>query len=171
MTCISVPRLRGESMVHCLVATACAALLSACATMPAGGATTPAGSATAAAGPTTVQGAVTPASSGPAAATRPSASAAGAPAPAPAVPGAPRPFAEVIKDAKPIHASANGIVNSHQGFDSAGKVIDPEKAKETVRQLGEKLKEIKDAMGGTGKALHDAIQAFREANPRSTQTP
>lgn len=80
-------------------------------------------------------------------------------------------FEEAIKDAKPVYASANGIVNSHQGFDSAGKVIDPEKAKETVRQMGEKLKEIREAMNGTGRALHDAIKAFREANPGPGKTP
>ncbi len=83
-------------------------------------------------------------------------------------------FEAALKDAKPIHASMNGIVNGHQGFDANGKVTDPEKAKETVRQMGEKLKELKDAkdaMGGAGKALHEAIQAFREANPRPEKTP
>lgn len=75
-------------------------------------------------------------------------------------------FAEAVKDAKPIYASAKGIVNSHQGFDSNGKVTDFEKAKDTVRQMGEKLKEIREAMYGTGQALHEAILAFREANPR-----
>ena len=80
-------------------------------------------------------------------------------------------FEEALKDAKPIYASANGIVNSHQGFDASGKVTDPAKAKETVQEMGAKLKEIRDAMGGTGKALHDALQAFREANPRPEKTP
>jgi Sec-independent protein translocase protein TatA len=49
-------------------------------------------------------------------------------------------------------------------------VIDPEKAKETVQQLGQKLKEIREAMGGTGQALREAIQEFREANPRPKRT-
>jgi hypothetical protein len=80
-------------------------------------------------------------------------------------------FEEAIKEAEPIYESANGIVNSHQGFDSEGQVTDPEKANETVRQMGEKLKEIRDAMGGTGMQLRDAIQAFREANPRPEITP
>jgi hypothetical protein len=75
-------------------------------------------------------------------------------------------FVESAKDAKPIYESAKGIINSHQGFDSNGKVTDPAKAKETVQAMGEKLKEIKDAMDGTGKALHAAIKAFRAANPR-----
>ena len=80
-------------------------------------------------------------------------------------------FEAALKDAKPIYASMNGIVNSHQGFDTNGKVADPEKAKETVKQMGEKLKAIREAMDGTGKALHDAIKAFREANPRPTKSP
>jgi hypothetical protein len=79
-------------------------------------------------------------------------------------------FENAIKDARPIYESANGIVNSHQGFDADGKVTDPEKAKETVHQLGEKMKEIRDAMGGTGQALRESIRAFREANPRPERT-
>jgi hypothetical protein len=79
-------------------------------------------------------------------------------------------FEAALKDAHPVYESNKGIINSHQGFDSNGKVTDPEKAKETVKTMGEKLKEIKDRMGGTGKALRDAIRAFREANPRTMQT-
>ena len=75
-------------------------------------------------------------------------------------------FEAALKDAHPLYESAKGIVNSHQGFDNDGKVTDLEKAKETVKSMGEKLKEIKESMGGTGRALHEAIKAFREANPR-----
>lgn len=80
-------------------------------------------------------------------------------------------FEEAMKDAHPVYESAKGIINSHQGFDKDGKVTDPEKAKETVKAMGEKLKEIRDAMGGTGRALHEAIRAFREANPRPEKVP
>jgi len=75
-------------------------------------------------------------------------------------------FKEAVKDAHPIYESGKGIINSHQGFDDSGKVTDTEKAKETVKAMGEKLKEIKEAMNGTGKALREAIKAFRAANPR-----
>jgi hypothetical protein len=75
-------------------------------------------------------------------------------------------FEQATKDAHPLYESAKGIINSHQGFDNEGKVTDIEKAKETVKSMGEKLKEIKESMGGTGRALHEAIKAFREANPR-----
>jgi hypothetical protein len=80
-------------------------------------------------------------------------------------------FVESTKDAKPIYESANGIINSHQGFDANGKVTDPEKAKETIKAMHEKMQEIKTAMDGTGKALREAIKAFREANPRPAKTP
>jgi len=48
------------------------------------------------------------------------------------------------KEAKPIYESIKGIVNSHQGFDANGKVTDPEKAKETVKEMHAKFKEIRD---------------------------
>lgn len=80
-------------------------------------------------------------------------------------------FKKAVDDAKPLYESAQSIIDSHTGFDANGKVTDTEQAKETVRAMGEKLKEIKDAMGGTGNALRDAIRAFREANPRPEKTP
>jgi hypothetical protein len=80
-------------------------------------------------------------------------------------------FAGAWKDAKSIYESMNGIVNSHQGFDDNGKVTDLEKAKETVRDMREKFNEIRDTLDGTGKALREAIRAFREANPRPEKTP
>ena len=80
-------------------------------------------------------------------------------------------FKAAVKDAQPIYESMKGIVNSHQGFDSNGKVTDPEKAKETVRAMHEKFSEIKTAMNGTDKALREAIKAYREANPRPVKTP
>jgi len=50
-------------------------------------------------------------------------------------------------------------------------VTDPEKAKETVKVVHEKFKEIRETMNDTGKVLHEAIKAFREANPRPQRTP
>ncbi len=80
-------------------------------------------------------------------------------------------FEASLKDAQPIYESVKGIVNSHQGFDDNGKVTDAEKAKETVMAMGEKMKEIKDVMDGTGKTLREALKAFRQANPRPERTP
>lgn len=80
-------------------------------------------------------------------------------------------FDAALKDAHPIYESAKGIINSHQGFDENGKVTDAERAKETIKEMGDKFKEIRAAMSGTGKALKEAIKAFREANkPPQTQT-
>jgi prefoldin subunit 5 len=80
-------------------------------------------------------------------------------------------FKAAVKEAQPTYESIKGIVNSHQGFDTNGKVTDPEKAKETVKAMHEKFKEIRETMNGTGKALHEAIKAFRQANPRPQPTP
>jgi hypothetical protein len=79
-------------------------------------------------------------------------------------------FKAAVKDAQPIYESVKGLINSHQGFDSNGKVTDPAKAKETVKAMHDKFKEIRDAMNGTGKALREAIKAFRQANPRPQPT-
>lgn len=73
-------------------------------------------------------------------------------------------FENALKEAHPIYESVKGIINSHQGFDADGKVTDREKALETVRELGDKLKEVRQIVGEPGKALREAIQAFREAN-------
>ena len=76
-------------------------------------------------------------------------------------------FKTATRNSRPIYESLKGILNSHPGFDSNGKVTDPEKAKETVMIMHEKLKEIRAAMNGTGKALREAIKSFRKANPRT----
>ena len=73
-------------------------------------------------------------------------------------------FKDALKNAYPIYESAKGIVTSHQGFDADGKVTDQEKAVKTVKELGDKLPEIRQLVGGPGKALREAVQAFREAN-------
>jgi hypothetical protein len=75
-------------------------------------------------------------------------------------------FEVALQEAQPIYESANDIIHSHQGFDENGKVTDPEQAQETVQAMRQKFEEIKNVMNGTRKALHEAIKAFREANPR-----
>ena len=47
---------------------------------------------------------------------------------------------------------------------------DPEKAVETIKSLAEKNHDIRAIIGPSGKALREAIQAFREANPRPEKT-
>jgi len=77
-------------------------------------------------------------------------------------------FKASVKNARPTYESLKGIINSHQGFDDAGKMTDSEKAKATVKEMGDKLKEIRSLMGGTGKALREAVRAFRDANKPAT---
>ena len=73
-------------------------------------------------------------------------------------------YEETLKDAHPVYESAKGIVNSHKGFNDDGKVTDREKAVETVKELGAKMKEIRGIVGEPGKALRETVKAFRDAN-------
>jgi hypothetical protein len=73
-------------------------------------------------------------------------------------------YAEALKDAHPVYEGAKGILNSHQGFDSDGKVTDREKAIETLKDLRDKLQEVRQIVGEPGQALREAIKAFRDAN-------
>jgi cytochrome c556 len=73
-------------------------------------------------------------------------------------------FASALKKGKPTYDSMSGIVNSHQGFDANDKVTDAELARSTVKEMRTKMEELKSTMGGTGKALREALKAFREAN-------
>jgi uncharacterized protein YoxC len=81
-------------------------------------------------------------------------------------------FSDAVKQAKPIFESVKGVITSHPGFDSDGKVTDQSKAIDTVKDLGEKLKEIRQTLFPAAKALREAVRAFREANhPSATPTP
>ncbi len=73
-------------------------------------------------------------------------------------------FVAVIPAAQAAHDSASGIIASHAGFDENGKMTDRAQAIETVKAVGQALKDTRSAMDGTGKALLKAIQAFREAH-------
>jgi len=73
-------------------------------------------------------------------------------------------FNDALQEAHPVYESAKGIINSHQGFDSNGKVTDHEKAIETLKSLGDKLKEVREIVGEPGKALRESIRAFRDTN-------
>ena len=84
-------------------------------------------------------------------------------------------FEKAFQDARPIHNSATGIVTSHKGFDNNGKVTDRVQALDTVKELGQHLRDFREAMDGTEKALFEAIKTFREAHkpaqPPATSTP
>ena len=79
-------------------------------------------------------------------------------------------FSASVAEARPIYESAQAVIATHAGFDANGKVVDAEKALATVKSLGESLKEIRAQTTDKGKALREAIKAFREANPRPERT-
>jgi len=73
-------------------------------------------------------------------------------------------YAQAIKDVAPMYDKAQSIVNQHAGFDADGKVTDREHARQTLKDLSAQLKEVRQQIGDPGKALREAIKAFREAN-------
>ncbi len=81
-------------------------------------------------------------------------------------------FNAAVKQAKPTYEGLNGIVSSHQGFDASGAVVDPVKAFQTVLDMHDKLKDIRQTIVPARKALRQAIQDYRAANhPVATPTP
>ncbi len=75
-------------------------------------------------------------------------------------------FSLATEEARPLYGAAQATIDAHEGFDADGKVTDAEKAAETIKSLGASLRDVKEAMGESGKALREAIKAYREANPR-----
>jgi len=73
-------------------------------------------------------------------------------------------FAAVIPTAQAAHDPGAAIKTSHNGFDADGKVTDRAAAIETVKSLGQVLKDTRAAMNGTGQALREAVKAFRNAH-------
>lgn len=73
-------------------------------------------------------------------------------------------FSAAADKSEPIYAEIDALTTSHAGFDANGKVTDAVQARATVQAVRAKLQQLKASMDGTGKALRDAIKAFREAN-------
>ncbi len=73
-------------------------------------------------------------------------------------------FSKAAQDARPIYESTQGIISSHTGFDSNGKVTDATQAKATVKNLSDKLVQVRNLLRDPATALRDAITAFRDAN-------
>ncbi len=73
-------------------------------------------------------------------------------------------FAAAIPAAESAHETGATIIAAHTGFDESGKVTDRQSALETVKALGQVLKQAHAAMGGTGQALREALRAFRDAH-------
>jgi len=73
-------------------------------------------------------------------------------------------FTEAVEDAQVVYEEATAIVDAHAGFDDEGNLTDEGLAAETVRQLAEKLEQVRDLIGKPGRALHEALKAFRESH-------
>ena len=71
-------------------------------------------------------------------------------------------------EARPIYDAAQSVIGAHEGFDVDGKVIDSDKAIETLKSLRESLQGVKEVTSESGKSLREATKAYREANPRPT---
>lgn len=77
----------------------------------------------------------------------------------------------VIPAVQAAHNPGAALIASHAGFDADGKVSDRTSAIATAQSLAQVIKNTHSAWDGTGKALRQAIKAFREAHPRPTATP
>ncbi len=82
-------------------------------------------------------------------------------------------FKDAFEKGKPIYSQAKDLVSKHAGFDSAGKVVDIEQAKSTVKSIADVSKQYRETVGKSFRALREAIKDFRSANPRHTpaETP
>ena len=82
-------------------------------------------------------------------------------------------FSTAVNNVQPIYADLQTIVQSHAGFDASGNVTDPTQALQTVQDFRSKAETIRQAgVREAGKALREAMQAFRQANqPNHPATP
>jgi hypothetical protein len=79
-------------------------------------------------------------------------------------------LAAAVPAARTANQPGAAIVASHNGFDASGKVTDRTAAIATLKSLTQVLKDTRAAMNGTGKALIEAVKAFRAAN-KPAQAP
>jgi len=81
-------------------------------------------------------------------------------------------FSAAVNNVQPIYADLQTIVQTHAGFDASGNVTDQTQALQTVQDFRSKADAIRQAgVQEAGKALREAIKAFRQANQPATPTP
>jgi hypothetical protein len=78
-------------------------------------------------------------------------------------------YKTVLLNDRATYDQARAIVNGHVGFDTSGKVTDAAAARATIQSLRTVLQQFHTALGGAGKALQEAIRAFRQAHPLQAQ--
>lgn len=81
-------------------------------------------------------------------------------------------FKAKVAEAKKAHDAAAATLKTHAGFSNDGKVVDRTQARETIKTAHEQLRSVRQIFAGMWKALHEAIKAWRQANPpKITPTP
>lgn len=70
-----------------------------------------------------------------------------------------------------IYNQTDRLIKQHAGFDEPGKVTDPEKAGQTVREVHAGNQEVRKSLARNLKDVKDAMQQYRKANPRPIGTP
>lgn len=79
-----------------------------------------------------------------------------------------------VDEAQARHDEAAGILSTHAGFDEAGKVTDPDAARETVENAGRALRDAHRLLHDAAIEMKRAIRDFRQANrpaPQPTVAP
>ena len=78
-------------------------------------------------------------------------------------------YQSALAKAQPIYTSSKDIVNAHKGFAANGTVTDLTLAKQTLKDMAAKFREIRASMDGKGRELIDLMKSIRDAHkPQST---
>ncbi len=80
-------------------------------------------------------------------------------------------FSAAVQSVQPVYKSIGDLIASHPGFDANGKVTDSAQATQTVKEVHADMLQIRDLLRGSGRALREAIRAFRIANQPAQPTP
>jgi hypothetical protein len=72
-------------------------------------------------------------------------------------------YKAAVTTAQGDHSTAQGILDTHAGFDASGKVVDAEQARATVKDAGIAQREFHLVMNQAGVNLHTAVQLYRLA--------
>ena len=68
-------------------------------------------------------------------------------------------YEAALTASRPAYETLGQSFETHSGFDANGKVTDLEQAQATVKEVSEQMKALKESMGGSFKALHEAVKA------------
>jgi hypothetical protein len=75
-------------------------------------------------------------------------------------------YRAALTTAQGQHATAQGILNTHAGFDDNGQVTNREAAKVTIKTARQSLTDAQLMLKAADIALRQALRAWRQANPK-----